>query len=256
MPALFPGIDPYIESQHYWPDFHQTFLTYLREAISDRLPEDYEARLDERVNVIDLEEQDRIFSILPDVAVTHRPGPPRPEVGVAVLEPVTIPTVMIEEDRQAYLRILHRPDRKLVTVLEVLSPANKAKPGYLDYLTRRNALLWQDVHLVELDLLTRGHRLPMRRPLPPGDFYALVAHKDRRPDCDVYAWTLRDPLPTIPIPLLDRDPWVMLDLASVYSTAFERGRYARSVAYREPLADLELDAETRSWAEGRGREAG
>jgi hypothetical protein len=256
MPARFPGIDPYIESQHYWPDFHQTFLTYLREAISDRLPEDYEARLDERVNLVENEDADRVLSIRPDVAVTHRPGMSRPEGGVAVLEPVTIPTVMMDEDRQAFLKVLHRPDRKLVAVVELLSPANKVNPGHRDYLARRNALLWQDVHLVELDFLSGGQRLPMRLPLPAGDFYALVAHADRRPDCEVYAWTLRDRLPTILIPLLGGDPSVLLDLASVYATAFERGRYARSIAYRESLAELNLDPETRSWAEGRGREAG
>jgi hypothetical protein len=26
MKSPFPGVDPYIESQHYWPDFHATFF--------------------------------------------------------------------------------------------------------------------------------------------------------------------------------------------------------------------------------------
>ena len=33
-----------------------------------------------------------------------------------------------------------------------------------------------------------------------------LSRADRRPDADVYAWTVRDPLPSIPIPLLPPDP--------------------------------------------------
>lgn len=35
MASPFPGIDPYLESQGYWPDFHHTFINYLREALAD-----------------------------------------------------------------------------------------------------------------------------------------------------------------------------------------------------------------------------
>ena len=69
-------------------------------------------------------------------------------------------------------------------------------------LAKRNALLHQDVHLVELDLLRGGQRLPLRDPLPPGDYCTLVSRGDRRPGCAVCAWPLAHPLPTIPVPLL------------------------------------------------------
>ena len=58
---------------------------------------------------------------------------------------------------------------------------------------------------------------------------------ERRPDCEVYAWTLRDPLPRIPIPLLALDPDVVLDLGAVFATAYERGRYVRLIDYAAPL---------------------
>jgi hypothetical protein len=45
----------------------------------------------------------------------------------------------------------------------------------------------------------------MESPLPPGDYFALIARAERRPDCDVFAWTVRDRLPTIPVPLLAPD---------------------------------------------------
>jgi hypothetical protein len=50
----------------------------------------------------------------------------------------------------------------------------------------------------------------------------------------VYAWTLRQPLPAIPIPLLAPDPDAWVDLAAVFRTTYERGRYARSLDYQAP----------------------
>ena len=37
MPSLFPGIDPYIEAQGYWGDFHPSFVTYCRDSLNELL---------------------------------------------------------------------------------------------------------------------------------------------------------------------------------------------------------------------------
>jgi hypothetical protein len=42
---------------------------------------------------------------------------------------------------------------------------------------------------------------------------------------------LRQPLPAIPIPLLPPDADVWVDLAAVFRTTYQRGRYARSLDY-------------------------
>ena len=248
MPSLFPGLDPFVEAQGYWPSFHLKFLNYLQEALSDRLPDDYKARLDERVRMVDVDAEAE-YLIKPDIAVLRSTqGRSRGGAAVAVLEPETIPTVVFDEDRANYVKILHRPDRRLVTVIELLSPFNKAGPGRQDYLQRRSAVLRQDVHLVELDLLLGGERLPMRRPLPPADFYALVARTEPRQqgryDCEVYSWTLRDALPGLPVPLLAPEADVRVDLAAVNATVFERGRYAR------PL-EGPIHPEDRAWVADR-----
>ena len=236
MRGLFPGVNPHIEAHGYWGDFRLTFLNYLQEALFDALPDDYDARLDQRVTLLDVEAcESQQFK--PDVAALQRPtlaGGARTR-GAVLLEPETIPTVILDEDRETYLKILHRPDRKLVTVLELLSPSNKVEPSRRDYLTRRNAILGQDVHLVELDLLVLGRRLPMKRPLPRADYHAVVSRWERRPDCEVYSWSVRQALPLLPVPLRDPDPDVVIDLASVYQTAFARGKYARSFDEKAPL---------------------
>jgi hypothetical protein len=255
MAAIFPGIDPYIEAQNYWPDFRVTFLTCFRNAIADLLPESYMVRIEERLYLIDGLVNDRRLT-KPDLTIENSPG--WSDYGGAAVamevevEPTTVPIPILEEVRERYLEITHRPDRTLVTVIELLSPDNKVEPGFGQYVTKRDALFHTPVHVVELDFLIGGHRLPMGRPLPPGDAYALVARGDRRPACEVYAWSIRRPLPAIRLPLMAPDPDLRLNLAAIYATALDQGRYARSIEYSAPLS-IPLAQEDRAWAEERAR---
>jgi Protein of unknown function (DUF4058) len=221
MASPFPGMDPYLEDPAFWPDFHRTFINYWREAIADQLPENYEARIGEQVYLVE--------------------EPPSPR---KLVEPEVV--IILDEPSEPYIEILHRPERTLVAMLELLSPANKEEPGRRAYLTKRNAVLGQRVHLVELDLLLRGQRLPLERVLPPADYYYLVYRSDHRPDCDVYAWNLREALPTLPLPLQKPDPDLLIDLAAVFHTTFERGRFSRSLRYDEPLS-MRRGKEEREW---------
>jgi hypothetical protein len=100
---------------------------------------------------------------------------------------------------------------------------------------------WTDFH-------ARIIRLPMGKPLPPGDFYAIVSRAAHRASGDVYAWSIRRPLPAIPIPLEPPDHDVPLDLAELFALAYERGRYARLINYNKPLK-LPLRPEDKEWAE-------
>lgn len=266
MPHVFPGIDPYVESQMYWRDFHVRFLTYCADALGQRLPDSYYASIDEQVRLVarpDGDEPSRLF--LPDVAVVrqgHSTGRRARVAGAAVLEveaevgeePVIVPAAFPEEARERYLKIVHRPDRRLVAVIELLSPSNKVEPGFSDYVSKRAHLLREPVHLVEFDFLNGGHRLPMEGPLPPGHYYVVVARADRRPDCEVYARSVRQALPRVKVPLLAPDPDVVLDLGEVVATVYDQGPYARAVDYAAPL-DVGFGPEDRDWAEAHARAA-
>jgi hypothetical protein len=256
MPSPFPGIDPYLEDQDLWSDFHAGFIATLRHAMNELLPEVYVARINERMNLVE-RPQEEIKQIRPDLAVVRqRPGQTTAATSRATLalEPVTIPLKFLEEYREAFIEILHRPSHKVVAVVEVLSPGNKAGNTRRDYLAKRNGLMNREVHLIEIDFLVGGRRLPMERPLPLGDCFALIARAERRPDCDVFAWTIRDPLPTIPIPLLAPDADVLINLAPLFASVYERALYARSIDYQTPLS-LPLAPEDRSWAEELARSA-
>jgi hypothetical protein len=247
-------MDPYLENPAFWSDFHARFINYWCDAVSDQLADHYEARIDERVNLVEVQPQ-KIRRFEPDVLITQRPGSPRPAPapsGVATLEPVVVPLLIEEETRETYIQILHRRDRTLVAVLELLSPSNKEEPDRSTYLARRNALLHRDVHLVEVDLLLKGQRIPLGDAYPAGDYFTLVADATRRPTCDVYAWTMQQQLPRIPIPLRPPDPAVWIDLAAVFATTYERGRYARSIDYTQP-PPVSLRGDELTWTLERAR---
>ena len=241
MPSRFPGIDPYIEWEFYWQDFHSRFVNDWSDAIADALPDHYSARIDERVNFIEYKPGHGKL-IGPDVAITYRETarqswsePTDSDSNVATLEPVTLPiTIVSEEIRESFVEIYHRPDEQLVAVLELLSPSNKAGSGRLRYLDKRQAVLREEVHLVELDFLLGGQRLPVDGTLPSGDYFATVSRFTNRPYCDIYSWKLGDRLPVIRIPLLPSDEDLRCDLAALFAQTFARGRYARELHYGPP----------------------
>lgn len=51
MPSLFPGMNPYIEEDDVWHDFHERFLPAAAEAIGIQVQPDYIAKIDEHVYV-------------------------------------------------------------------------------------------------------------------------------------------------------------------------------------------------------------
>ena len=132
---------------------------------------------------------------------------------------------------------------------------NKAGSGRVEYIEKRKEWIRQPVNVVEIDLLLGGHRLPMRGPLPTGDYYAFVSRSDRRPNCDVYAWSIRRELPAIPIPLSIPDPDVLLDLRAVFAQTYDGAPYGESINYSAPL-DLPLDSDDLAWAEQQARTGG
>lgn len=251
MASPFPGMDPFLELPGFWLDFHSRFMNVWCEAIADALPPDYEASLGESVYLVEHDPEARKLGF-PDIAVTQgseRPaGTPGGASPTTTLEPVTIPLTVLEGPRQAYIEILHRPERTLVAVLELLSPANKEQPGRTEYLVKRRALLYQQVHLVELDLLLGGRRLPLANPLPAADYYYLLSRGDQRPNCQVYRWSLRDSLPRLPVPLRAPDADLAIDLANVFRAAYDRGRFARRLPYSGP-PPTSLRPEDRRWTE-------
>lgn len=237
MPSRFPGVDPYLEGSGLWPDFHHEFITAWRAALRRALPKHYEARINEEIHLIDVTSGDA-RKILPDVAVERRDAP-----GTAIEQgswrasasPVILPLPMVEDEvRESWIEIFHRPDRSLVAVLEFLSPTNKRGEHHSNYLAKRRSILRHQVHLVELDLLLGGERITPPYEYPAGNFFALTARAECPGVCEVIAWTVRDRLPELAVPLKAPDADVVVRLQEIFDFAYDQGGYADSVDYDQP----------------------
>ncbi len=255
MRSPFPGMDPFLEGQE-WEDFHSSFNVLMRDTLSSKLEPKYFARVERRVYLErDVEDQpDQPQWRRSDLAiVTANPWWSRPDnpsdSAVATLEAsVECLVPMAEERRETYLVIRERTTFEVVTVLETLSPANKqaTADGHREYLKKREELLESKSHFVELDLLRGGQRMPLCEPRPRGDFFAMVSRVERRPRVDVFAWSLRQRMPEIPIPLAKGDPDVKLDLQAVFDTVYERAHYELSLNYQAELRPA-LNADDAAW---------
>ena len=218
-------------------------MTDVCDDLAARLPDRYVADVQERV-VLSAEAGDvTLFggATVRESADGDGGGEPGGGAGVAVATAagpatlvLTLPAVAPREE--TFVEVREEDTGRLVTVLELLSPKNKRGDGREAYLRKRNALVLSDVHLVEIDLLRSGTRLPTREPHPPGDHFAYVSHAEERPSVRVTAWELPDPLPTVAVPLHPRDGESFVDLARLVAARYERGRYRRKLNHRRDVA--------------------
>ena len=250
MPSPFPGMDPFIEGQT-WEDFHTTFLTVIREMLMPRVRPRYIVKVQQHVYLArGGEAPDRVVE--PDLSVLRGDaglptGAGGSEGATATMAPVIHTVPVPRRYRQAFLTIRSRESQDVVTVLELLSPWNKEEgKGRNKYLAKRANIFLTPANLVELDLLRGGRRLPTREPLEPADFYAFVCRKEELPQVEVYRWTLRDKLPTIPVPLADEDPDVPLDLGQAFTTTYDRAGYDYALDYRLPV-EPPLESHLSDW---------
>jgi hypothetical protein len=226
-------MDPFLEGQK-WHDFHTSTLYVTRRLLTALLKPRYTVDIEESVYLQDEFDDDLRF---PDISITeHDLDVSLPSSGglAVAIEPVVYTVPKLRRARQRHLAVYSVDTRRLVTVMEVLSPTNKSS-GYHDYLAKRDEIFADAVHLVELDLLRRGRRLPTVEQLHAADYYAFVSRHPQLPKVEVYGWTLREPLPSIPIPLKSGDPDVVLDLQTVLNTVYDESGYDASVDYEQAV---------------------
>lgn len=245
----FPGMDPYLEAPTIWPDVHTSLMSIVRERLTPLLAPKYLAELETQVVIDRMDDDPQV--ILPDVSVTTPdvPAGAPSAVAVAVPAPVRVRVPLDVPTRLVSIHIRQRENAPLVAVIELLSPVNKRRgKGRDEYLAKRRTLLTSPVHLIEIDLLRSYPRMPFDDPLPPAHYIVMVCKAAERPNSSVWPISVRQPLPTIPIPLLPPDLPVLLDIGQALRTAYERARYDLRVDYRKPpVPPLSLvDA---AWAE-------
>jgi hypothetical protein len=237
MPSPFPGMNPYIEQPDLWKDFHDSFIPAAREMLAPQIRPRYYIRIKEHLFIHEPVANERFPLGRPDLSVhssprTSSPRTPsgRPQSGSDVVAPASVGMpVVVEEERLPYLEIRDRERHDVVTIIELLSPSNKATGSDRDhYLAKVRRILSSSTNFVEIDLLRGNPKMPWDR-LPECDYYAIVSRHAARtngdPRADLWPIRLRDPLPTIPIPLRPGEPEPTLELQSILHRVHDAADY-------------------------------
>ncbi len=249
MPSPFPGMNPYLEQERAWHDFHESFMPALRDVLTAQVRPNFIVKIDEHVFIHELPADTRLLVGRGDVAVTRSPFAPAGEgvAGVALAAPAQVRFPAIDEESLSFLEIRDRDTWEVVTVIELLSPSNKQTgPDRGQFLGKRGLLLRSAVHYVEIDLLRGGPRLPLVG-LPPCDYYVLVSRFDERPNADAWPVRLRERLPVVPIPLRPPYPDARLDLQEVLHRIYDAAGYEDYIYRGNPQP--RLGADDAAWAE-------
>ena len=218
VPSPFPGMDPYLEGS-VWTSVHTGLAVEIARQLTPRLVPRYVALTQKRF-------------------VTATPS----DDGFPASE--AVPHVSVE--------VRDTAGRRLVTAIELLSPTNKRGDGRREYSEYRERPLLGPTHLLEIDLLREGHRPPMPQALPTRPYFVLLSRANRRPLTEVWPVSLDQPLPTVPVPLLDGDADVPLDLQQVFTAVYDGFRYDLIVDYTRP-PEVPLRGAEAAWAEERLR---
>ena len=268
MPSPFPGMDPYLEDPRFWPDVHQVLASEIRRELNRLMPEGYFAQGQYRYEMDILAEDDPRDRQARDADVALTRERPRRGGGAAVLElprrEITEKIVVVVSDpvRRAFVEIRQSSDKRLVTVLEILSPSNKRPGGDRDaFAAKQRETIGAGVHLVAIDLLRGGERLffgpkvrrRVERLRPWPDYLVTVDIAG----CEgillktvLYPASIREMLPCLGVPLAGGDPNVPLDLQYVFQNTYDSGPYRRGVVnYAQPPTQP-LTGEDVAWAEG------
>lgn len=248
MKCPFPGMDPYLEGD-LWTTFHVQLAVEIARQLTPLLLPRYLAFANQR-QVTDTPEEVAIEAtdVYPDVGVVAARQAPSPTAGAALAEsPIKLTTVMPSLVPHSWVEIRDRAGRTLVTLIEILSPTNKRGEGRHEYLRKRNKVLLSSAHLMEIDLLRKGKRVPMTRPLPTGDYFVFLTRANKRPESDVWPIALSGPLPTVRVPLREPDADVPLDLQRAFSTIYEASPYAVAIDYSQP-PDVPLSKAAAAWS--------
>ncbi len=252
MPCPFAGMDPYLEP--FWTDFTIKFITSLANSMLPSLLPSYDVLVEEYIYVA--HEELRLHRVRPDVTITaEMPWNTSTEAVAAstdiAVEELDYPD--FEPTTQKHLKVIHRPTRRVVTVIEMLSPTNKepGDDGMNAYLEKRAEYLASRCNLVEIDLLRGGERLPMTGKLPSGDYYVFIGRVHRsRPRCQIIGWPWRRALPSIPMPLLPEDGELTVNLQEVFQVAYDQSFYDRRLPYSDAKIPA-LSPNDEAWAKQR-----
>jgi hypothetical protein len=208
-------MDPYLEDDALWPVFHHQFVLCLYQILLPGLVDRYRAR----------------------VAQRHY-----------VTEQALFTSVVREEHHEDHVEIRQRADNRLVTLLDVVSPANKTTAaGRSAYLETRKAAKVAGANLVELDLVLQGQPTLeySREGLPDWDYAVTVTRSTQPERYEIYTATLQKRLPRFRLPLSPDDRDTVLDLYTAFNRCYDQSGFAGKINYKQDPATKMSDEDLR-----------
>jgi len=252
MRSPFPGMDPYLEHPALWPDVHNRLIASIADALAPLVAPRYYVGLEQRAYL--LQPDDMVFvgrpdvSVVPSPAVVAEPEPPPYSAASSRNGPVWVELPMADEVSEDFIEIHDVATGKLITLLELLSPVNKInKRGRQQYLEKRSQALGTRTNFVEVDLLRDGEPMPMVGVSAHSDYRILVRRGWQHQRAQLYAFSLRQTIPGITIPLMRGEDEPPLNLNAVLHDLYGRARFDLRLDYGQPPVPP-LNEQDASWA--------
>lgn len=245
----FPGMNPWLEDSKIWRNVHLSLINALRDDLAPQLEPRYFVDV-ETHTYISTSPNLPIRTRYPDVSILKTGGP---AVGSPAVRSAAIPLVidmpLPEPYEEPYLAVRLLPDGEVVTVIEVLSHTNKrAGDERQSYLEKRASFMSSEVHFIEIDLLRAYDPMPYAEHRT-AHYRILVRRRELRRRAHLYAFTVRDPIPLFPLPLLPDDQEPLVDLGTLLHEIYDRARYRLVIDYSKPPIP-QLEPADAAWADG------
>lgn len=209
MSSPFPGMNPYLEDPALWPLFHQQLVTSLYQILLPGLVDRYRSRL------------------VPRQYVSEMP---------------LFTSVVREEHREETIEIRHRSDGRLITLIDIVSPANKTtESGRQAYLQRHRSARAEHANVTEIDLVLQGKPMFEYAPedLPDRDYAVVVTRATQPNRPEFYPCALQKRLPKFRLPMAADDRDTIVDLHTTFLRSFEQGSFGEQIDYaRDPATTL------------------
>ena len=250
MPNPFPGMNPWLENPALWRDVHHRLISALADELGPRLRPRYFVAV-ETHTCISIAPDVAPASRYPDVMVINRGGLAVATATAAEAAPfLTVELPLKEPVEEVYLEVRLVPTGEVVTVIELLSHTNK-QPGRdrEAYQQKREELLAAHLHFVEIDLLRVGPPMPYTERAAGSPYRLFIRRRERPGQARPYPFSMRQPIPTFPLPLLPDDAEPAVDLGALLNGVYDRAGYDLVIQYDQPPT-LPLSAEESAWAAG------
>lgn len=253
MSTPFPGMDPYLERSGLWEDVYTRLTVAMADELGAQVRPHYRVGVEHRTYLAVMRPDEYEFAGKPDVLVVSSPGR-LPEAGPSTTPVGVVPRVaelpMPLEVVERYLEVRDTVTGEVITVIEVLSPTNKlTQDGRKQYERKRLKVLGSTTHLIEIDLLRAGQPFPfwVQGNDVQSDYRIVISRAQHRPRADVYLFTIRDPIPDIPVPLQPGEAEPRLPLNRLLHALYDRAGYDLTLNYQQPPPPPSLAEQDVQW---------